>query len=60
MVTTARELAAIGRAVFEGRAFVFHHPETGLHLAGTVNQARGRGHARAVRAILAVIRAARR
>ena len=114
MVTTARELAAIGRAVFEGRlfdidalmaqqdwrmlfwpgqfhfglgleklwtpwfiaplrpirdvmgcwgqtgAFVFHHPETGLHFAGTVNQASGLGHASAVRAMLAVIRAARR
>lgn len=112
MVTTAADLATIGRAVFEGRlfdidallaqqdwriifwpgqvrnglerlwtpwfiaplrpirdvmgfwgqtgAFVFHHPETGLSCAGTVNQANGRGHAEAVRAILAVIRQARR
>ena len=114
MVTTAADLAAIGRAVFEGRlfdiyallaqqdwrmifwpgqfhfglglerlwtpwfiaplrpirdvmgfwgqtgAFVFHHLQTGLTCAGTVNQANGRGHAEAVRAILAVIRQARR
>jgi len=113
MVTTASELATIGRAVFEGRlfdidallaqqdwrmifwpgqfyfglgmerlwtpwfispwrpirdvmgfwgqtgAFVFHHPATGVTCAGTVNQANGRGHAAAMRAMLNVIRAAR-
>lgn len=113
LVTTASELATIGRAVFEGRlfdidallaqqdwrmifwpgqfyfglgmeklwtpwfvsplrpirdvmgfwgqtgAFVFHHPATGLTCAGTVNQANGRGHAAAMRAMLNVIRAAR-
>ena len=112
MVTTARELAAIGRAVFEGGlfdidallaeqdwrmifwpgqfyfglgleklwtpwfvsplrpirdvmgcwgqtgAFVFHHPATGLNLAGTVNQANGWGHSSAVRAMLRIIKAA--
>ena len=114
MVTTASELATIGRAVFEGRlfdidallaqqdwrmifwpgqfyfglgmeklwtpwfispwqpirdvmgfwcqtgAFVFHHPATEVTFAGTVNQANGRGHAAAMRAMLSVIRAARR
>jgi len=113
MVTTAPELAAIGRAVFEGRlfdieallaqqdwrmiwwpgqfyfglgmeklwtpwflsplrpirdvmgfwgqtgAFVFHHPETGLTCAGTVNQANGMGHSAAIWAMLRAIRAAR-
>jgi len=37
-------------------AFLFHHPATGLHLAGTVNQANGWGHARAVRAMLRIIK----
>lgn len=40
-------------------AFLFHHPETGLHFAGTVNQASGWGHASAVRAMLRLIKAAR-
>jgi D-alanyl-D-alanine carboxypeptidase len=38
-------------------AFLFHHPETGLHFAGTVNQVTGRGHASAVRAMLRIIAA---
>ena len=113
MITTATELAMIGRAVFEGRlfdidallakqdwrmiwwpgqfyfglgmeklwtpwflsplrpirdvtgfwgqtgAFVFHHPETGMTCAGTVNQANGMGHSSAIWAMLRVIRAAR-
>lgn len=40
-------------------AFLFHHPETGLSFAGTVNQANGWGHANAVRAMLRVIKAVR-
>lgn len=39
-------------------AFLFHHPETGLHFAGTVNQTSGWGHASAVRAMLRIIKAA--
>jgi len=38
-------------------AFLFHHPATGLHFAGTVNQASGWGHASAVRAMLRIIKA---
>jgi len=37
-------------------AFLFHHPATGLHFAGTVNQASGWGHASAVRAMLRIIK----
>ncbi|MCC6007760.1 MAG: beta-lactamase family protein [Rhodobacteraceae bacterium] len=40
-------------------AFVFHHPDSGLTFAGTVNQANGWGHASALRAMLRAIRAAR-
>lgn len=38
-------------------AFLFHHPATGLHFAGTVNQTSGWGHASAVRAMLRIIKA---
>jgi len=37
-------------------AFLFHHPATGLHFAGTVNQASGWGHSSAVRAMLRIIK----
>ena len=37
-------------------AFLFHHPATGLHFAGTVNQSNGWGHASAVRAMLRIIK----
>jgi D-alanyl-D-alanine carboxypeptidase len=40
-------------------AFVFHHPQTGLHFAGTVNQASGWGHVSAIRAMLRIIKAVR-
>jgi hypothetical protein len=38
---------------------VFHHPQAGLHFAGTVNQASGWGHVSAIRAMLRIIKAVR-
>lgn len=37
-------------------AFLFHHRQTGLTFAGTVNQANGWGHASAVRAMLRIVK----